>query len=202
MKPSLRSLILGGVLLASSTFLTGQGLSEEPQFPEKKWMHGMHFLSTAGHTFNDDPEIGFGMEYVASRKISPFFRAGIGGGLNLIGMAETRRFAPVFGELRFSPFPRAKRQPFFLVDGGYAWAWKDEDSINRSVKGGLRLHAALGMKWQVMRGGIIFTDFGYIRQESQTQRNNFWWWTQNQDENYIEETSTINRWMLRLGFGF
>ncbi|MBK7474596.1 MAG: hypothetical protein IPN74_04180 [Haliscomenobacter sp.] len=202
MKPRVLCLLFGAILAAIPIFLTGQDFSEEGQRLERKWVHGMHFLSTAGQTSFEDTEIGFGMEYVASRQILPYLSVGAGAGLNMIGLVETRRFAPVFGELRLFPFTQARHQPFLVVDGGYAWAWKDANSIYRSVKGGMRLHAALGMQWQIRRRGVLFTDFGYIRQGSQTQRNNFWWWTQNLDENYIEETSRINRWVLRLGFGF
>ncbi|MBV6428771.1 MAG: hypothetical protein KIPDCIKN_03308 [Haliscomenobacter sp.] len=202
MKPIRRSVFAVAFLAAFPFLLTGQHLAEHAANAERKWVHGMHFLSTAGQTFLKDTEIGFGMEYVAGRRVLPYLSVGAGAGLTMIGMSETRRFSPLFGELRFAPFVHARNQPFLVVDGGYAWAWKDKDSIYRSVKGGMRLHAALGMKWQIRRGGIIFTDFGYIRQESATQRNNFWWWTENLDENYIEETSRINRWMLRVGFGF
>ena len=169
-----------------------------------RWYHILHFQATAGQTSWEASEFGFGVEHVSGMSIGPKLRAGMGTGLNMLGYGNHKRLVPVFAEIRVLPFVHLRHQPFIVLDGGYAFAWRDKGTadINRRVNGGPRAHLGFGMQWKTRRGWALHTDFGYLRQQSVLERNNFWWWGGGGEDNYIRETHRMQRWMLRIGLGF
>lgn len=188
-------------------FWTAEIFAQSPgtEINEGRWYHVLHFQATAGQTSWEESEFGFGVEQVSGISISPKFRAGIGTGLNMLGYGNHKRLVPVFAEIRFLPFEPLRHQPFVVLDGGYAFAWRDKGTadINRKVTGGVRAHLGVGMEWKTRRGWEFYTDFGYLLQQSLLERNNFWWWNGGGGEdNYIRETHRMQRWMLRIGLGF
>lgn len=168
-----------------------------------RWYHILHFQTTAGQTSWEESEFGFGAEHVSGIVFGPRLRAGIGAGLNVLGYGNHKRLVPVFAEIRVLPFANLRHQPFLVLDGGYAFAWRDKGTADfiRKVTGGVRAHLGMGMQWKVRRGWELYTDFGYLRQQSMLERNNFWWGGGGAD-NYIRETHRMQRWMLRIGLGF
>ncbi len=170
-----------------------------------KGYHILHFQSTAGQTSWEESEFGFGFEHVSGISLHPRLGIGVGTGLNVLGYGDHKRLVPVFAELRYLPFERPRHRPFLILDGGYAFAWKDkaEADVFRKVEGGLRMHLAAGVEWKTRSGWALMTDFGYLRQHSALERNNFWWWNGGGgDEDFIRETHRMQRWMLRIGLAF
>ncbi len=194
-------LILFSVLWTAAIYAQPPGAKTS----EGRWYHILHFQATTGQTSWEESEFGFGAEQVSGISLGPRLRAGIGAGLNVLGYGNHKRLVPVFAEIRFLPFGQWRHQPFAVLDGGYAFAWRDKEmaDINRKVSGGVRAHLGVGMQWKTRRGWELNTDFGYLRQQSVLERNNFWWWNGGGGEdNYIRETHRMQRWMLRIGLGF
>lgn len=190
-------LLFCGVIQASVAQATGDEMETRGN-----WYHFLHFQSSAGQTSWSEPQWGFGAEHVSGYMLRPWMGVGLGAGLNMLGLGDHKRVAPLFMEWRTLPFPNARHKPFFVLDAGYAWAWKssDEENIFRKVRGGPRLHLAAGMQWKTRPGWELVTEFGYLRQRSELERNNFWWW--NSSENFIRERHDMQRWAMRIGLGF
>lgn len=170
-----------------------------------KWYHILHFQSTAGQTSWEESEFGFGFEHISGISLHPQLGFGLGTGLNVLGYGSHKRLVPLFAEFRYLPFERPGHRPFLILDGGYAFAWRDksEADVIRKVAGGMRLHLAAGVQWKTRPGWALMTELGYLRQRSVFERNNFWWWNGGGgNEDFIRETHRMQRWMLRIGLAF
>jgi hypothetical protein len=190
---------LFAIVLLFSSLLRAQiaDLAREGRFTKSLLLQGM-----AGQTVYGAFETGYGIELSLLRNLASDWRAGIGAGFNRFGHEEYKRLVPCYAEVQWAPLGKKRHSPYLLADSGYAWAWKDRNSFYREVRGGLRLHLATGMRWNLFKNSELRSEIGVIRQSVRSEQDFFWWGGAAGEENFTRETLHLHRWVLRIGYSF
>lgn len=96
----------------------------------------------------------FEWQVICNYRFGVHWQAGVGTGVSLY----EKSLIPVFGNLRIDVARNVRFMPFVWINGGYGLAPSDE------ANGGMYLHTAGGVKYEINKKMKIFATAGYEQQ--------------------------------------
>ncbi|AEE53458.1 hypothetical protein [Haliscomenobacter hydrossis] len=190
-------------------FVAGARMGEinnslKPEKPEKPFLAAGNFYNnfaqvmpfgakTAGNS-----STGFGFEYSFGMQMSPKLGLGVGTGMNFMFGSLSDRLIPLVAEIRYYNNPERRHRAYALLDSGYSMGWMaDKTSEAYSLKGGWRIHPALGVAWNSRGGSRFSTELGFLHQRATLVED---WWESSRWKR--ENDYKMNRWVFKMGLLF
>jgi len=163
---------------------------------------GLYSITYAG-TINGighsgEMQLGLSLQQVAGFQLNRMLGAGVGVGLEnfSVGDANGPLILPVYAEAR-GYFLKKNKTPYYALNVGYGFAFKDEDQRIIQAKGGLLIHPAIGFRLGASNSSNFLFDLGYKFQWATLTRN-FSQWT---PDIQVQEL-LFKRFSVRLGLIF
>ncbi|HPH21218.1 MAG TPA: hypothetical protein PLE32_20660 [Haliscomenobacter sp.] len=189
---------------ARTTELNNLFKQEKPEKPEKPFLAAGKFYNNValvipfGAKTAGNSSTGLGFEYSFGMQMSPKLGLGVGTGMNFMFGSLSDRLIPLVAEIRYYNNPERRHRAYALLDSGYSMGWMaDKTSEAYSLKGGWRIHPALGVAWN-SRGGTRFsTELGFLHQRATLVED---WWETSQWRR--ENDYKMNRWVFKMGLLF
>ena len=177
-----------------------QNRLDRPYAFQEQGIYNVSYLSIInGLAYNTgDPQLGLGLQHTIGVQLKRGIGLGIGAGLDNYTVSDPNGglVLPVFAEMR--GYLAAKNwAPYYSVNLGYGFAFKDETVGITAARGGIMLHPAFGFRMGARNDMNFLFDLGYkFQQVTLTKVFNFWnFETQVQDIWY-------QRFSLRIGMIF
>lgn len=143
--------------------------SETPyQFREKGWYNASYFVGLNGW-LEDDYQLGLGLHTVFGYQFNRWLGVGAGTGVDAYSFDRDEVLIPVFLEVR-GYATSAKTAPFYSLNAGYGFAFKNEDQFVVDAEGGLMIHPAIGLRFGADPDVNVIFDIGYRFQWATYQR--------------------------------
>lgn len=166
--------------------------------------HGFYSITYAGtingigYNNNGEVQLGLSLQQVAGFQWNRMLGAGIGIGLEnfSVGNANGPLVLPVYAEAR-GYFLKKNTTPYYALNVGYGFSFKDEDQRILKAQGGWLLHPAIGFRMGARDGVNFLFDVGYKFQHLTLTRD----FTQG-SRDYQVQNLLYKRFSVRLGLIF
>lgn len=167
-------------------------------FREKGLYNVTYGSALTGFGYNNENQLGFGVNHVIGYQWNRWIGTGIGFGLEnfSIDNSNLSHVLPVFVEAR-GYLLQKRRTPYYSLGAGYSFATKGKDQGVTDAKGGLRLHPAFGMRLGGREDVNFLFDIGYVFQNVELTRSFNTWTREVQIQNI-----RYKRLCLRIGMIF
>jgi len=167
-------------------------------FREKGFYYTVSGGALFGQTPQNDQGLGFGLHATSGYLFHHLLGAGIGLGFDNYSVTgyDGRQVMPIFGEVR-GYLTKGNRAPYYTLQAGYGFAFKEEERGVHEANGGMLLHPALGLRLGAREDVNFSFDIGY-RFQRVTQVREFNPWSNETQEERI----WYKRFALRLGLIF
>lgn len=172
---------------------------DKPYAFRERGIYGITYASIInGIGHNGDVQLGLSLQQVAGFQFNRMFGAGIGVGLEnfSVGAANGPLILPVYAEAR-GYFLKKNKTPYYTLDVGYGFAFRDEDQQIIKAKGGWLLHPAIGFRLGARDSINFLFDLGYKFQQATLTRD-FSGWTRDIQEQQL----LYKRFSVRAGLIF
>lgn len=163
---------------------------------------GIYYTLNGGALFGESPQgdsdLGFGLQATTGLMFNR--RLGVGVGLAFDNYSVTgqngRQVMPVLAEVR-GYLSDSNMAPFYVMQAGYGFAFKEENQGVQKANGGIMLHPAFGLRLGAREDVNFAFDLGY-RFQRVTQVREFSPWSNETQEERI----WYKRFALRFGMIF
>ncbi|MFN7120263.1 MAG: hypothetical protein ACK4TA_25970 [Saprospiraceae bacterium] len=183
----------------SNKAITVKERCEKPYDFRERGLYSITYFGTInGIGHSGDVQLGLSMQQVVGFQRNRMFGTGIGIGLEnfSVGNANGPLVLPVYAEAR-GYFLKKNKTPYYALNLGYGFAFKDEDQGILKAKGGLLLHPAIGFRLGARDSVNFLFDLGYKFQWATLTRN-FGGWSRET----LEQELVYKRFSVRLGLIF
>lgn len=153
-------------------------------------------INGIGHS--GEMQLGLGLQQVTGFQINRMFGAGIGVGLENFSVTNANGplVLPVYAEAR-GYFFKQHKTPYYALNVGYGFAFKNEDQNIIEAKGGWLLHPAVGFRLGSSSDTNFLFDLGYKFQRAKLTRDISQWNRETQEQRLL-----YKRFSVRIGIVF
>lgn len=167
-------------------------------FRERGWYSITYAGTINGIGHNGNQQLGLSLQQVAGFQWGRMLGTGIGVGLEnfSVGDANGPFVLPVYAEAR-GYFLKKNATPYYAMNVGYGFPFKDKDQRILKAEGGLMIHPAIGFRMGARDGVNFLFDVGYKFQNVTLTRD----FTQGSREFQVQNLQ-YKRFSVRLGLIF